>query len=274
MEISKVRTIHLGEKKARGEKIVMLTAYDCPTARLADQAGVDVVLVGDSVGNVVLGFRNTIAVTLDQMIHHCAAVRRGLERALLVGDMPFMSYKISPEQALTNAARMMQEGGAEAIKLEGGEEIAPTVARLVKAGIPVMGHVGLTPQSLHQLGGYRIQGRDHVQIERLMASACALADAGVFAIVVELVPATVARDLTKMIAVPTIGIGAGPHCDGQVLVLHDLLGLSPVRKRFVRVYAQLERVITEAIRHYAADVRGGRFPSRRHSFTVPRKRGK
>jgi len=272
MDVSKIRTIHLSEMKTRGEKIVMLTAYDCPTARLADQAGVDVILVGDSVGSVVLGFRNTIAVTLDHMVHHCAAVRRGIERALLVADMPFMSYKITGEQALANAARLMQEGGAEAVKLEGGEEIAPIVARVVAAGIPVMGHIGLTPQSLHQLGGYRVQGRSHAQIERLMASGRALADAGVFAIVVELVPAVVARDLTRSVAAPTIGIGAGPHCDGQVLVLHDLLGLGPVQKRFVKVYAQLERVIMGAVRRFAADVRSGRFPSRRHSFALTRKK--
>jgi len=239
MEISKVRTIHLAEKKSRGEKIVMLTAYDCPTGRLADQAGVDVVLVGDSVGSVVLGLRNAIGVTLDQMIHHCAAVSRGVERALLVVDMPFMGHKISAEQALTNAARLMQEGWAEAVKVEGGEEIAPTVARLVAAGIPIMGHIGLTPQSLHQLGGYRVQGRTDREVERLLADAHALADAGVFA-----------------------------------LVLHDLLGLQRVPKRFVKAYAQLDRVISDAIKQYAAEVRAGRFPSRRHSFTIPRKKGR
>jgi 3-methyl-2-oxobutanoate hydroxymethyltransferase len=274
MEISKVRTIHLAEKKSRGEKIVMLTAYDCPTGRLADQAGVDVVLVGDSVGSVVLGLRNAIGVTLDQMIHHCAAVSRGVERALLVVDMPFMGHKISAEQALTNAARLMQEGWAEAVKVEGGEEIAPTVARLVSAGIPVMGHIGLTPQSLHQLGGYRVQGRTDREVERLLADAHALADAGVFALVVELVLATVGRRLTNAVTVPTIGIGAGPHCDGQVLVLHDLLGLQRVPKRFVKAYAQLDRVISDAIKQYAAEVRAGRFPSRRHSFTIPRKKGR
>ena len=272
MHSGKVRTIHLAEKKARGEKTVMITAYDCPTGRLADEAGVDVVLVGDSVGNVVLGLPNTIPVTLDQMIHHCAAVSRGVARALLVADMPFMSHRISTEQALSNAARLMQEGGVEAVKLEGGEEIAPTVARMVGAGIPVMGHIGLTPQSLHQLGGYRVQWRDHAQAERLLASARALVEAGVFALVIELVPAVVGRRLTEALAVPTIGIGAGPHCDGQVLVLHDLLGLNPVPKRFVKVYANLERMITGAIRQYAADVRAGRFPSRRHSFAAPQQR--
>jgi len=272
MQPAKIRTIHLSEKKARGEKIVMITAYDCPTGRLADQAGVDVVLVGDSLGSVVLGMRNTIGVTLDQMIHHCRAVGRGVERALLVADMPFMSHKTSVEQALANAARLMQEGAAEALKLEGGEEIAPTVARLVTAGIPVMGHIGLTPQSLHQLGGYRVQGRTAVQIERLLADARALADAGVFALVIELVTTIAGRRVTRSVSVPTIGIGAGPHCDGQVLVLHDLLGLSPVPKRFVKVYADLERVIGGAIRAYAADVRAGRFPTPRHSFA--RKRNK
>jgi 3-methyl-2-oxobutanoate hydroxymethyltransferase len=272
MEVSKIRTIHLSEMKTRGEKIVMITAYDFPTAQLADRAGVDVVLVGDSLGSAILGLRNTIGVTLEHMIHHCCAVSRGVGRALLVADMPFMSYKISGEQALTNAARLIQQGGAEAVKLEGGEEIAPIVARVVAAGIPVMGHIGLTPQSLHQLGGYRVQGRNHAQVERLTANARALSDAGVFALVVELVPAIVARKLTRSIATPTIGIGAGPHCDGQVLVLHDLLGLSPAKKRFVKVYAQLDRTITDAIRQYAADVRTGLFPARRHSFAMKRKK--
>ena len=191
---------------------------------------------------------------------------------LLVADMPFMCHKVSSEQALSNTARLMQEGRVEAVKLEGGEEIAPTVARIVAAGIPVMGHIGLTPQSLHQLGGYRIQGRDDAQVERLLASAQALVEAGIFALVIELVPAVVGRRLTQAIGVPTIGIGAGLHCDGQVLVLHDLLGLNPVPKRFVKVYANLERIITGAIRRYAADVRAGRFPTRRHSFAAPRKR--
>lgn len=268
----KTRTIHLSEKKARGEKIVMVTAYDFSEGRLADGAGVDVVLVGDSLGRLVLGLPNTIAVTLDHMIHHTAAVSRAVERALVVADMPFMSYKISVEQALANAARLMQEGQAEAVKVEGGEEIAPTIERLVKAGIPVMGHIGFTPQSLHQLGGYRIQGRNHEQIERLIASAKALADAGVFAIVLELMPAPVGRMVTESVDVPTIGIGAGPHCDGQVLVLHDILGLTPRPKRFAKVYAKLDRVITDAIRRYAAEVRSGRFPSRRHCVTIPRKK--
>jgi len=272
MAAAKVRTIHLADKKAQGEKIVMVTAYDFPTGKLADLAGVDIVLVGDSLGNVVLGLPSTIAVTLDQMVHHCAAVSRGVEHALVVADMPFMTYKISPEQALTNAARLMQEGGVEAVKVEGGEEVAPTISRIVSAGIPVMGHIGLTPQSLHQLGGYRIQGRDSEQIEKLLADARAVADAGAFAIVVELVPAAVARRLSESVAPPTIGIGSGPHCDGQVLVLHDLLGLNPRPPRFVKVYANLEKVITGAIRRYAADVREGRFPTRRYSFTISGKK--
>jgi len=273
MPPDKIRTIHLARKKEQGEKIVMITAYDTPTARLADQAGVDVVLAGDSLGNVVLGLDNTIAVTLEDMIRHCAAVRRGVERAMVVADMPFMTHRVSPEQALANAARLMQEGGAEAVKLEGGEEIAATVKRLVTAGIPVMGHVGLTPQSIHQLGGYRVQGRDPLQAERLLAGAQALVDAGIFALVVELVVATVARRLTEAVGVPTIGIGSGPHCDGQVLVLHDILGLSPSPGRFVKVYADVGRVIAKAIAHYAADVRSGRFPTRRHSFPAPKKGG-
>ncbi len=269
----KIRTRHLAEMKSRGEKIVMITAYDYPTARLADQAGVDVILVGDSVGSVVLGLRNTIGVTLDDMIHHSAAVVRGVERALVVADMPFMTYKIAMEQTLANAARLMQEGSVEAVKLEGGEEIAPTAARLVAAGIPVMGHIGLTPQSLHQLGGYRVQGRSETQVARLVANARALADAGVFAIVVELVPSAVGRKVTREVSVPTIGIGAGPHCDGQVLVLHDLLGLGTMPKRFVKTYARLDRVIADAVRRYAADVRAGRFPTARHSFALAAKKG-
>lgn len=272
MPPDKIRTVHLAQKKQQGEKIVMITAYDCPTARLADRAGVDVILAGDSLGNVVMGLENTIGVTLDDMILHCAAVSRGVERALVVADMPFMTHRVSAEQALTNAALLMQKGGAEAVKLEGGEEIAPTVERLVSAGIPVMGHIGLTPQSIHQLGGYRVQGRDHVQIERLLASARALADAGIFALVVELVVAAVGRQVTTSISPPTIGIGSGPHCDGQVLVLHDILGLGTSPKRFVKVYANLDRVITKAIKDYAADVRSGRFPTRRHSFPAPKGR--
>jgi len=249
----------------------MITAYDFPTARLADQAGVDIVLVGDSLGNVVLGLRNTIPVTLDQMIHHCAAASRGVERALLAADMPFMSHRISGDQALANAARLMQKGAVEAVKLEGGEEIAPTVERLVAAGIPVMGHIGLTPQSLHQLGGYRLQGRNESQVRRLLASARALSDAGVFSVVIEMVPAKVGRLLTEALPIPTIGIGAGAHCDGQVLVLHDMLGLADRAKRFVKVYARADRVMGNAIRAYAADVRAGRFPARRHGFAMPRK---
>jgi len=266
MQAAKVRTTHLREKKARGEKIVMLTAYDTPSARLADAAGVDAVLVGDSVGNVVLGLPSTIPVTLEAMIHHCAAAARGVERALLVVDMPFMTYKISAEQAMANAARLMQEGGAEAVKLEGGAEIAPIVVRLAAAGVPVMGHIGLLPQSVHQLGGYRVQGRNAEEAERLVADARALRDAGAFSLVLELLPAAVGCQVTAAVDIPTIGIGAGPDCDGQVLVFHDVLGIESAPKRFVKVYASLGPVILEALRQYAADVREQRFPAAEHSF--------
>jgi 3-methyl-2-oxobutanoate hydroxymethyltransferase len=271
MTSAKIRTIHLGEKKERGEKIVMITAYDFSGARLADAAGVDVILVGDSLANVVLGHDTTIPVTLEQMIHHCAAVKRGTQRALVAADMPFMSYKISAEQALAGAMRLMQEGGAEAVKLEGGEEIAPIVQRLVAAGLPVMGHIGLLPQSIHRLGGYRVQGKNSDEADRLFSDARALVDAGVFAIVLELMMAAIAQHITQAVRVPTIGIGAGPHCDGQVLVFHDLLGLNATPKRFVKPYANLDAVITDAIRQYAADVRESRFPTREHSFPAPDK---
>mgnify|MGYP003936101779 CR=1 FL=1 len=268
---SKVRTVHLARKKAEGEPIVMVTAYDYPSARLVDAAGVDVILVGDSLGTAVLGFDTTLSVTLEHMIHHAAAVRRGTRRAMVVVDMPFMTHRISPEETLRNAARLMQEGGAEAVKLEGGTEISDTVRQLVTAGIPVMGHIGLTPQSLHQMGGYRIQGRNNAQVERLLAAAHALAEAGAFAIVLELMPSVVGRQISEAVGIPTIGIGAGSHCDGQVLVLHDLLGIASSPKRFVKQYADLEKTIRGAVERYASEVRARRFPSRKHSFPVPEK---
>jgi 3-methyl-2-oxobutanoate hydroxymethyltransferase len=272
---SKFRTVSLAKCKREGRPIVVLTAYDALTAVWADAAGVDVILVGDSLGNTALGLRDTIPVTLDMMVHHCAAVARAATRPLLVGDLPFMTYKASPEQALAAAGRLIQEGAMEAVKLEGGAEIAPTVARLVAAGIPVMGHIGLLPQSVHQLGGYRRQGTETAAAFRLKNDAEALQDAGAFAVVLELIPPDLARTITASLTIPTIGIGAGPDCDGQVLVISDVLGMSDrPAPTFVRAYADFRRAAADAITRYAADVRGGRFPER--AKPVPanrRKRG-
>lgn len=222
----KVRTLTLLKKKRSGEKITMLTAYDALWSSMLDEAGVDVVLVGDSLGNVILGHRDTIPVTLDDMVHHCAAARRGVEHALLAADMPFVTARLSPDEALRNAARLVQRGGAEAVKIEGGREVVPAIEHIVESGIPVIGHLGLIPQSIHQLGGYRVQGKDDRTAEGLRTDAQALVDAGVFMIVLEMIPPHLAEEITKAVPVPTIGIGAGPHCDGQVLVSHDLVGLS------------------------------------------------
>ncbi|MCZ6689437.1 MAG: 3-methyl-2-oxobutanoate hydroxymethyltransferase [Planctomycetota bacterium] len=255
--------------KKRDEKIAMVTAYDYPTAILVDRAGIEVVLVGDSLANVILGQKGTVGVTMDEMIHHARAVRRGIERALLIGDMPFLSYQASKEEAIRNAGRFLKEAGTDAIKLEGGRTIAATVRGIVEAGIPVMGHIGLTPQSASKLGGYRVQGKDAGSAQDLIRDATALESAGVFSIVLECVPDRVSERITSAVSVPTIGIGAGPSCDGQVLVLHDLLGLtvgdSP---RFVKRYADLSEEILKALRAYRADVASGTFPGREHSFTI------
>ncbi len=264
----KITTAHLRQRKAAGEKIVVLTAYDVAFARLADRAGVDVVLVGDTLGMVVQGQASTLPVTLDDMIYHARAVVRGVTRAHVVVDLPFMSYQVSVEDGLRAAGRLMKEGGAEAVKLEGGEEAAELVARLIAIGIPVMGHVGMTPQSLHQFGGFKVQGRSADQRQRILAGARALADAGAYAIVIETVPAPLAAEITAAVAVPTIGIGAGAACDGQVLVMHDVLGLDPnFGARFVRRYAELGREAERAFAAYAADVRSGRFPSPDESYS-------
>lgn len=253
--------------KTRGEKIPMLTAYDYPTARLVEQAGVPMILVGDSMGMVVLGYDSTIPVTIEDIIHHTKAVMRGAERAVVVADMPFMSYQISPEDALRNAGRMMKETGCTAVKLEGGAAVAPTVERLVNAGIPVMGHLGLTPQAVNQLGGYKLQARTPAAAARLIADAKALQDAGAFAVVLETIPAKVSKCVTERLSVPTIGIGAGPHCDGQVQVLHDFLGLfSDFVPRHAKQYAQVGSIITDAVKSYVEEVQGGAFPTAKHSF--------
>ncbi|MGE5849282.1 MAG: 3-methyl-2-oxobutanoate hydroxymethyltransferase [Candidatus Methylomirabilota bacterium] len=260
-----IRTLR--RMKAQGEKITMLTAYDYPTARAVDEAGIDVILVGDSVGMVVLGYPTTLPVTMDDMVHHCRAVARGVSRALLVGDLPFMSYQVSREDALRNAGRLVKEGGAEAVKLEGGQEVLGAVEAMVAAGIPVMGHLGLTPQSYHQMGGYRIQGRTAEAADRLLKDAGALERAGVFSVVLEGIPAEVAKRVSEAVSVPTIGIGAGPSCDGQVLVTHDMLGLhEDLSPKFVKRYAQGRRLFLEAMRQYRDEVRSGTFPGPEHSY--------
>mgnify|MGYP000847413257 CR=1 FL=1 len=256
--------------KREGRPIVMLTAYDYPSARLAEEAGVDMLLVGDSLGNVVLGYDTTIPVTLEDMIHHTRAVVRGAPGTFVVADMPFATYRLGPEATLRNAARLMREGGARAVKMEGGADLCEEIVRLTAAGIPVLGHLGLTPQSVHQIGGYRVQGRTREEAEKLIADAKALERAGVFGIVLELVTEEAAREVTRAVEVPTIGIGSGRGCDGQVLVFHDMLGYgSGIReKRFVKAYADIGSTIREAIGRYAEDVRTGAFPEERHAFRL------
>ena len=267
MKAPRVTIQILRQMKQNGEKIAVLTAYDATFARLFDEAGVDVLLVGDSLGMVVQGHDTTLPVTLDDMIYHCRAVVRGAERAHVVGDMPFMTYQASIEQALVNAGRLMKEGGCHSVKLEGGAVHTELVAKLVSAGIPVMGHIGLTPQSYHQLGGFKVQGRERGGRERLVADALALEKAGVYALVLEAIPAETARAITKAVSVPTIGIGAGAACDGQVLVSYDLLGMNESFKpRFVRRFATLGTTIHSAVAAYVREVRDATFPSDAESF--------
>ena len=263
-------TIHtLRGMKERGEKIAMLTAYDATFARLLDEGGADVLLVGDSLGMVVQGNDTTLPVTLEEMAYHCRAVVRGTTRAHVVGDMPFMTYQASVEQGMANAGRLIKEGGCHSVKLEGGAQHAELVSRLVSAGIPVMGHIGLTPQSYHQLGGFKVQGRDVGGRERLLSDAMTLQEAGAYSIVLEAIPADIAREITQRLSIPTIGIGAGTGCDGQVLVSYDMLGMDESFKpRFVRRYETLGAKIKDAIQHYIGDVRGGAFPSDAESFSV------
>ncbi|MFT6143321.1 MAG: 3-methyl-2-oxobutanoate hydroxymethyltransferase [Myxococcota bacterium] len=257
----------LRKKKADNDKIVMVTAYDWTMARLVDKAGVDMVLVGDSLGMVVQGRQDTLPVTVDEMVYHSRCVAAGLEQAHLVADMPFMSYQISPEQALMTAGRLMKEGMAQSVKLEGGERSAEAVRRIVEAGIPVVGHVGLTPQSVHAMGGFRVQGRSDDDAERVLRDALAVEQAGAFCLVLEGVPTDLAAEITARLDIPTVGIGAGEHCDGQVLVINDLLGMNTdFKPKFVKYYANLEQVIIGAVETYATDVREGSFPDRAHSF--------
>ena len=257
--------------KRRGERIAMLTAYDYATARLLDEAGIPILLVGDTLGMVMLGHETTLPVTLDVMIHHTQAVVRGTQRALVVADMPFLTYQVNPDEAVRNAGRLLQEGGAHAVKLEGGEPVVETVARLVSVGIPVMAHLGLTPQSVHQLGGFRLQGKTPRAIQRLLDDARALEAAGAFALVLECIPAAVAQRVTESLEIPTIGIGAGSGCGGQVQVITDLLHLLPgPLPRHAKPYLEAGDLIREAVGNYLADVKSGAFPTEEQSFGLPK----
>lgn len=266
----KVNAPSLKASKQRGERLVCLTAYDFPTARIVDEAGIDIILVGDSLGNVVLGYGNTVPVTLEEILIHLKAVRRAVQRALLVADMPYGSFHTGADDAVRNALRLVKEGGAEAVKLEGGHKRVQLVKRLVDEEIAVMGHIGLTPQSINKLGAYRVQGKTATTARQLLDDARALEDAGAFAIVLEVVPREIASLITETVSIPTIGIGAGAGCDIQVLVLHDMLGLSFGKlARFVRPYANLHEVMTEAVTRYADDVRNGTYPSENESYALP-----
>lgn len=255
--------------KPKGEKIAMVTAYDYSTAKIVDQVGIPLILVGDSLGMVILGYETTIPVTMDDMLHHTKAVVRGTKRAMVIGDMPFMTYQISIEDALRNAARFIQEGGAQAVKLEGGVTVAERVRRVVECGIPVMGHIGLTPQSVHQLGGFRVQGKTSEAATSLLEDATALEEAGAFGIVLETVPAPLAALITQRVSIPTIGIGAGVGCDGQVQVINDILGsFTDFVPKHAKQYARLSDIIQSALAEYYDEVRAGRFPTDQHSFSM------
>ncbi|SRR3989338_7754703 len=267
MEKNKVTTVDIQKMKSEGKKIAALTAYDYPFARLLDEAGVDIILVGDSLGMTILGYENTLPVTIEDMIYHTKAVKRGVKRSLLIADMPFMSYQVSIDDAMENAGRLLKEGGAEGVKLEGGIVIQEIVSAIVEIGIPVMGHVGLTPQSIHKFGGYKVQGRKSVQAREIIEDAKALEDAGVFSIVLEGIPLELAKEITQKVKIPTIGIGAGQFCNGQVMVIHDLLGLSgEFKPKFVKRYVDAGEVIKNAVREYIKEVGEGNFPTDEHSY--------
>lgn len=267
--VRKVTVPELRSRKVNGPPIAMVTAYDYTMAVLLDEGGADMVLVGDSLGMVVQGLPNTLPVTVDEICYHGRAVSRALRRAHLVGDMPFMSFQVSAEKALENAGKLVKEGGFESVKIEGGVEIAETVRRIVSAGIPVQGHVGLMPQSVHAMGGFKVQGKREDDADRIVRDARALEDAGCYSIVIEGVPADVAARVTEAVAVPTIGIGAGPHCDGQVLVCYDFLGMfRGMRPKFVKRFAELGDAVVEATRAYVDEVRNGEFPAQEHSFGI------
>lgn len=257
------------EQKAKGEKISMLTAYDYSTAKLMDEAGINGILVGDSLGMVVLGYEDTLPVTMEDMIHHTAAVCRGAKNTLVVGDMPFMSYQVSVEEAVYNAGRLMKEGRCQAVKLEGGASVCPQIKAITNASIPVMAHIGLTPQSINAFGGFKVQGKSEEAAKKLLEDAKAVEEAGAFAVVLECVPAKLAELISKSISIPTIGIGAGAGCDGQILVYQDMLGLfSDFTPKFVKRYANVGEMMTQAFRDYIADVQEGSFPAPEHTFTI------
>lgn len=269
MERKKITITDLQNKKREGRKITMLTAYDYPMSRIIDEAGIDTILVGDSLGMVVLGYDSTVPVTMDEMIHHCKAVRRGTKYAFLVGDMPFMSYQVSREEAVRNAGRFMKEAGCDAIKLEGGDEVLDVTIAIVNAGIPVLGHLGLTPQTISKLGGFKVQGKDADAAEKILDQALKLERAGCFAIVLECVPDKVAKLITEKLNIPTIGIGAGPYCDGQVLVSNDMVGLfDKFVPKFVKQYVKLSALISDGVKKYKDEVEKGVFPDAAHSFTI------
>ena len=263
----KITVPHIVKMKQGGEKITCLTAYDYSFARILDEAGVEMLLVGDSLGCVVQGGANTLAVTMDEMIYHARLVVRGRKRALVIGDMPFMSYQVGKEEALRNAGRFFKEAGAEAIKLEGGVAVQESIRAIVDAGMPVMGHIGLTPQSVHQFGGYKIQGREKERREAVLRDAVAVEEAGAFAVVLEGIPSDLAGEITEQLAIPTIGIGAGPQCDGQVLVIHDMLGLfDDFVPKFVKRYADVKQTMLGAVKEFVGEVKERKFPAAEHSF--------
>ena len=267
MSNDKFTVLDFKRKKNNGEKITMLTAYDHPMARLVDSAGIDAVLVGDSVGMVMLGYNSTVSVTMDEMIHHSKAAHRGVTRAFLIGDMPFMSYQVSDEDAARNAGRFVKEAGCEAVKIEGGAEVCPRLRAIIDAGIPVLGHLGLTPQSASKLGGYRVQGKDAQSAGKLLDDAVLLEKAGCFAVILECVPVELAKKVTSKLSVPTIGIGAGKYCDGQVLVTHDLVGYSDKHvPKFVKQYARVNVQMLEAIKEFKSEAESGVFPDDEHSY--------
>lgn len=269
MDKRKIAIPALREMKAGGQKIRMVTAYDYPTSVLVDKTDIEIILVGDSLGMVVLGYDGTVPVTVEEMLHHTKAVVRGAKNTLIVADLPFMSYNISIEEAIRNAGRMMKEGGADCVKLEGGLAVVETVSAIVRAGIPVMAHIGLTPQTASQLGGFKVQGKDVAAAERLLEEAVLLEEAGAFAVVLEAIPAPLARLVSQRLAIPTIGIGAGADCDGQVLVFHDMVGLfERFVPKFVKKYADVSQTIVTAFNEYARDVADGKFPGPEHSFTI------
>lgn len=272
MERKKITPVDVQAMKKQGKRITMLTAYDYPMALLEDRAGIDIILVGDSLAMTVLGYENTLPVTMDEMIHHTKAVVRGAKYPLIIGDMPFMSYNSSEREAILNAGRFMKEAGADAVKLEGGASVKETVKAIVRGGIPVMGHIGLTPQTISMLGGFKVQGKDAQAAQKIIDDALALQDAGAFSVLLEAVPAPIAKMVTERLTVPTIGIGAGVHCDGQVLVVHDMLGLfDRFTPKFAKKYVNLSEVILKALDAYKEEVIKGEFPTDQHSFHIDEK---